>query len=290
MSPAMITAALAYHITHDALPRIFGPSYDVVGKKLAGYTTYAMDNLERVAKAAMRRSSDSKVQNGQLSMRASLAIIEESVSCENELMAEYFGGVLATTQKGKPGDDRAATFARMIGRLSSYQVRAHYIVYSFFKNVWNGKRLPITRLELRERASVYIPLGNYAKAMGCAPYEGLTPYLDHAITGLIKEGLLSDYYSYADSAYALMPPCEIQGKSGIVVAPTRLGLELFMWVNGEDYPPHQVFFREFVPVVIPGIEIDFLGTESTPVSQTWQDQDKPAVLYRGSDRFYMSKG
>jgi hypothetical protein len=70
-------------------------------------------------------------------------ILEEGAWCEEELQVEYFGGVLASSRSGISRDDRGATFNSIISRLSTYQLRTHYLFYHSTKKHFDGQLMNI---------------------------------------------------------------------------------------------------------------------------------------------------
>ena len=148
--------------------------------------------------------------------------------------------------------------------------------------VFKDKRVPLNHMELREQASIFIPLTAYVDAMECRRTEGMAPYVDHAIVGLINESLLSDYFAKGASRfYRLHPPCGLENESclGLVVAPTRLGIELFLASHGYvDLPVHQFFFEETQSTILPTVVIDFTGVQKTPIAREWGPVDEPAKI------------
>jgi hypothetical protein len=70
-------------------------------------------------------------------------ILENGAWCEEELQVEYFGGVLASSRTGISRDDRGAYFTSLISRLSTYQLRSHYIFYHLFKKIFDGEDINI---------------------------------------------------------------------------------------------------------------------------------------------------
>lgn len=60
------------------------------------------------------------------------ALTEASIT-DDEVVADYLGGVLAASE---PNDDAGAAIVALIGRLSSQQLRLHYLIYREFRRVW----------------------------------------------------------------------------------------------------------------------------------------------------------
>ena len=262
--------------------RLLGPTADYLGSELKGVTQKGADNIRRVFIRAMEKLGQKLESPGQVAPRALKAILSEGYFADSEVATEYLGGILASSRSGDTRDDRGAYFASLIGRLSTYQIRSHYVLYHYFKHVFNGLHVPFHHMELREKASIFIPTTTYVDAMDCRRNEDMTPYVDHALVGLIKESLISDYYAESHSQYyRLHPPCglETEDRIGIVAAPTRLGLELFMWTQGLGaYPPHQFFDTDNKFDLLPEVKLTFEGVEKTPVALHWGVESQPARI------------
>ena len=276
------TAAGTYFGLKDLVPRILGPSADYLGEGLKGLTEKGVQNITRVFHCAERKLGAKINSPGQVPPRVVKTILTEAYFCDSEVAMEYFGGILASSRSNDARDDRGAYFAAIVAGLSTYQIRSHYVLYHCFKRVFDGKRLPFTHMELREKAAVFIPATNYVDAMDCKRYEGMTPYLDHACVGLIKESLISDYFAKGESRlYRLQPPTGLEHEKvlGIVAAPTHLGLELFLWSHGEGWQPvHQFFFHNNQFEVLRGVNLSFDGVKKIPSAKNWGPENEPAPI------------
>lgn len=283
MDTSEIAASVgAYLGIKELAPRLLGPTVDYLGDRLKGLTELGVRNIERVFRSATIKLGSRINSPGQIPARVLRNVLNEAYFCEDALAAEYFGGILASARSQDGKDDRGAYFAALVSRLSSYQIRSHYVFYQCFKYVYNGRRLPFNHMELREQASIFIPLKSYAAAMGCMPHEGLDPYLNHACTGLVKESLISDYCAHDWSQfYRVNPPTGLESTPmlGLVSAPTQLGLELFLWCHGEGKQPvHQFFFAENDFDSLPEVHIDFTKVIKTPVAKEWGPESEPAKI------------
>ena len=85
--------------------KILEPSTEAIGKKLK-------ESLEKIASKAKTRFNGKQLSdNIQPNYRVLKAISSEGAFCDDELMAEYFGGVLASSLSEVSRDDRGASFA-----------------------------------------------------------------------------------------------------------------------------------------------------------------------------------
>lgn len=76
----------------------------------------------------IRSKAESKAQGRPLqpNERVAFKVLSEGAFNDDALVADYLGGVLAASS---PDDDRGAAVVAVIGRLSSDQLRLHYVMY-----------------------------------------------------------------------------------------------------------------------------------------------------------------
>lgn len=55
-------------------------------------------------------------------------ILNEASFNDDQVSVEYFGGVLASSKSGIARDDRASTITATLSRMSTYQIRCHYVI------------------------------------------------------------------------------------------------------------------------------------------------------------------
>lgn len=91
--------------------------------------------------------------------RVAAEVFEKAQWAENEFVAEYLSGVLATGRTPQGTDDTGVTWTAMVARLSSDALRLHYMVYSALRrklldqdtgviSAWTQKQLVFTYLDI----------------------------------------------------------------------------------------------------------------------------------------------
>src|SRR5688572_19242547 len=108
---AAAAAAAAYKIAEALATRVLGPTFDYFGKKTKERTEKAITNITQVLRSGERKLGDRANTPGQVPARVAKLIIEEGYFCDNELAAEYFGGILAASRSEDGKDDRGLCFA-----------------------------------------------------------------------------------------------------------------------------------------------------------------------------------
>src|SRR5688500_3074157 len=111
MDPTHVAVAVsAYLGLKDLVPKILGPTADYLGGELRTYTEKGASNLRRIVTNAGEKLGDELNKPGQVSPKVLKNVLEEGYFSEDELAAEYFGGVLASSRTTNSRDDRGATF------------------------------------------------------------------------------------------------------------------------------------------------------------------------------------
>lgn len=113
----------------DFLTKILGPTADYIGEQAKLMVEKQVQNTNRIFQNANRILGPKLDEPGTVPPRVLKEILENGSFCDEELSAEYFGGILASSRSGISRDDRAMTMLDLIKSLSIYQIRTHYIFY-----------------------------------------------------------------------------------------------------------------------------------------------------------------
>src|SRR6185503_17313077 len=92
------TAVGTYFGLKELVPKILGPTADYIGAGLRGYTERASANVRRIFENAGTKLGEELDKPGQVSPKVLKEILGEGCVAEDELAAEYFGGVLASSR------------------------------------------------------------------------------------------------------------------------------------------------------------------------------------------------
>jgi len=147
--------------------------------------------------------------------------------CEDELSAEYFGGILASSRSVDSKDDRGVPLIDILKSLSTHQIRTHYIFYSLIRRIYldSPRKININAHQM----GVFIPLTVYKNAMNIPQNDikGLTT--THSIIGLFQKGLITEKYCIGKEDYLKTRFKDQQLHNlitcpGIIVFPTHIGI------------------------------------------------------------------
>ena len=152
-------------------------------------------------------------------------------------MAEYLGGVLASSRTEMGRDDRAATYSALISRLSTYQLRLHYALYESARQALSGRPISLAiSAERARQARLFWDLGELRAAMAFSDDEHhqYPEIFRHCLQGFVRENLISDVYALGGPDLLRKHVDGLVFPSyGLVAALTPLGVSLFVIAHGK---------------------------------------------------------
>jgi hypothetical protein len=253
------TQTPADQVTPGLLKSILGPPAREFGDALGRTVAYRTRNFGRIVEKANTRLHRKSV-DGIVNIRIAYALLEEGSLCDDELMAEYLGGLLAASKSPGGRDDRAVTWTRIVTGLSSFQIRAHYLLYKELAARLHDEASDLDMSVNREmkRATLYLDLHEFETALMTLisdstenSTEDPEAILRHSIFGLCRTGLLHDSWHYSTND-------NIEPYPLLKVRPTGRGMELYGWALGvSDLLPRNFASRAFqleIPTDIPRLE------------------------------------
>lgn len=223
--------------------KILGPTSEYIGEQIKEWTVKKVTNTANIFKNAEKKLGDRINEDGKVPPKILKSILEDGAWCEEELQVEYFGGVLASSRTGISRDDRGAYYTSLISRLSTYQLRTHYLLYQIVKSLYDGQDINIHDGNTWRELEVFIPYETFYHAMDFVKEEEKNWWhiLSHSIWGLNKEELLA-HFSWGDIEHVKKKFPQAK-TAGILVQPTKIGTELFMWAYGQGQLDVNEFFK-----------------------------------------------
>ena len=238
---AVITAGLIAF--KEPINKLLGPVSEHYGNELLEFAkdpanSWLVTNVSKVFQAAVNKLGDRINSSGSIPPRIVKTVINESMWSDDVISADYFGGVLASSRTESGRDDRGVRIANTISRMSVYQLRTHYIVYSTFANLFVGRNLSFSNPKHETKMLAFIPLDNYISAMEFSEEESkmIDSFVSPTFVGLLDDGLIgSNHYAHGKPKFLkahIRPMTVSLSTSGIVCQPSSAGAELFLWAFG----------------------------------------------------------
>lgn len=231
----------------DLIIKMLGPTAEYLGGGLKDFTQKRVETIQDIFKNGAKKVGDKIDEKASVPPKVLRGILDEGSFADDFLSVDYFGGVLASSRTGISRDDRGAFFNALISRLSTYQLRLHYIFYHSLKQIFNGEDINWGQAAERSKMKVFIPFSSFLVAMDFTNDESrqFSTILDHAINGLLRENLIDNWFHYGPLDYIKSHfPKAVEG--GVILQPNRMGFELFYWAYGKGQDNPKDFLKESV--------------------------------------------
>lgn len=183
--------------------------------------------------------------------RVLVRALEEAAVTDDELVASYIGGVAGSG----PDDDAGTAVIAQISRLSSLQLRLHYLIY---RAVWQAALAALAAsngsLDLRDpdqlqtACLMFIPMNEIYAVLGLPDEPRSVEQVTSLLRVLAREDLIARELIESNGrlvpGYLFGSEAQVPQKyslrystlkrPGLMFAPTPAGIELFLWGCGAD--------------------------------------------------------
>jgi hypothetical protein len=217
--------------TTSLLKRLLLPSVDEFAEALRRSVAYRTRNFGRIVDKAEKKARDER--SGVVSQRVAYVLLEEGSLCDDELMAEYLGGLLAGSRTPDGRDDRAISWCQIIKGMSWLQVRAHFIIYRELAARLQGlTNLKLGMADTHRLCQVDFEQTEFLSILTDNSGIESDGALQDAILGLAWLDLIDDssYAIGSRSSHIILRDSPFE--EVVRVVPTVRGLELYGWAQG----------------------------------------------------------
>ena len=229
----------------DALLRVLGPTLDDWGEDFkAKMAQHRNKNFAKIIEAADRRIRNNSIPNiNEINNTILSETYVNSTIFDGAVYAEYCGGVLASSKMHNK-NDIGQSILKLIYRLSSYELRFHYLYYMILSNKFKGKEINLGDESYADLCGIYISESDVVKSMEFSEEEiqNKNVIFDMCMTSLVREKLIGSMYAYAQKGSMIedskMP------EDGFFIRPTSTGANLFLWGTGYGMSPASEIFSE----------------------------------------------
>jgi hypothetical protein len=264
------------NITKPMLERLLGPTFDYLGDGLRDLSEKRARNIGNIVMKAIQKAENLGAE-GEVPPRVIKNIFDGGSFSDDQIMAEYLGGVLASSKSPGGRDDRGVALSGLVNQLSAYTLRTHYILYLAARKTtppiatrWKaaGRDLRVGDIREARIVATFISFAAFNRAMAFEPFEDATGATAHAFYALLKEQLFTEWS--AGDVEHLRTKYNNVTEAGIVFLPSVPGIELFLWAHGKGHKPTSAFFdpdEDFELDVPLDIDPGGFGSPHPPPSQ-----------------------
>jgi hypothetical protein len=200
--------------------------------------SFGSPTWNKIVTKAEAKLGAAKEDRGQVPPRVILQVLEQGTWCDAEVMSEYFGGILAASRSPDGVDDRGASWAALVSRLSTADVYLHYLAYDAFRRLYLGQDLALGDNQVRDTRDVYLSAGEILSAMGLeVTDENWGKTVVPSLTALIREDLVGATHTAGPQAHLETRKQIDSPDTGLTFVPSVPGIELFLWAHGHGSLP-----------------------------------------------------
>ncbi len=227
--------------------RVLGPSADSVGNALQRWTDARIENATRVLENAAGKIADLD-DGGRIPSRVAYHVLDEGSFCDDDVMVEYLGGVLASGRTTVTRDDRGAKWVQVVTQLSAYDVRLHYLFYASARRalIRSGRRYNWrVRPDVPELAFIALPYSDVVEAMEFneSEMERGNDLVGESVWTLVRHDLIDhNFFLTSEADFQRQTTRFLNSPSGVVrVTPSVNGIRLFLNALGRGALPIDAF-------------------------------------------------
>ena len=259
-----VGAVVAY-LGKDGLQKLLGPTADYLGTGLKDFTQKRAEAVGRIFSSAQKKLGEKVGSPGEVPPKVLKTVLNEGSYSTDQLAVEYFGGILASARTEDGRDDRAARLAKAVDSLSTYQLRAHYLIYATVRRLFLNSGLPFN-MNGRPKMQFFVPMGDFVAAMDLSQKEQsqLGQLLNHVFFGLNGDSLIEGQWQYGPKEHMLTVTPKATS-DGIVCQPSALGAELFLSAFGKADQNLEYIFSPELVVTLEGVPDGFVSAVATEV-------------------------
>lgn len=259
----LTAGGLVAYLGKDAVQKMLGPTAAYLGDGMKDIAEKRLSNIARVFENARKKLGARIETPGEVPPRVLKAIVDDASFNDTVIATEYFGGILASSRTSAGRDDRGARIVKILDGLSSYQIRAHYLIYASISNLFRGADIALSPDE-RNKMQLFFPILPFFHAMEFDTQELQrgTVLVHHILYGLFGEDLISPGWRVGRQDYLKTVYPDAPGP-GFVVDPSAAGAELFLWGFGlGDLEGKSILNADFVPC-IEGVDVSLACAQAT---------------------------
>lgn len=227
-------AIAAAWVAKEGVGKLLGPTMDYLGDGLKNIVEKRNEAAKVIVENAVNKLGDKIDQPGQVPPKVLKTILNDGTYATDSLAFEYFGGVLASSRTELGRDDRGDRFAKMVDGLSSFQLRAHYLIYTTISQVFTDGDYSFSTHVSRTQMTLFIPRHQFSNGMEFTQDEIdiENTLLMHILNGLGKDGLIATGWSIGNREFLRKTTKYDCDDDGMIISPTQIGSELYLWAHG----------------------------------------------------------
>jgi len=221
--------------------KLLGPTLGAIGEDIK---KLYQKGINKITEKAMKKTSNLE-EPGKTNLRVTRDVFFNGAFADEEICAEYFGGILASSRNKDGKDDSGIFFLDIIKSLSAEQLRIHYVIYRTLNKLWFDQKKKI-KMGVEDKLmdeKLFLPLRSIVKE-----FPVNRSIFSVVLYGLQSKNLISGFEINKHQLH------DSRNMPYLCVQPTSIGIQLFAIANNklqnwERFP--SVDFGDFDNIVLP---------------------------------------
>lgn len=189
--------------------KLFGTALATMGDDINKLYARGRDKIVEMATMKVADPDDGKTVN----LRAARDVLWNGVITDDEVCAEYFGGMLAAARSEDGRDDGVVHYVDTVKAMSARQLELHYVLYRAFQSMLNAETAAVN-------VALSSDLGKKTIVVSGMELRSRKLSYDRDLAVLHRQGLVSQY-KYETKQYGST------GVPYVEVVPTTFGVMLY---------------------------------------------------------------
>ena len=166
-----------------AAQKVLGPTLETMGQDMNKVWAIGKKKIFDRAAAKTKNLEDGKTAN----LRVTRDVIWNGAVTDDEVCAEYFGGILAACRSEDGKDDSSIQFVDCIKAMSARQLHLHYSIYNAWQRllIESGKNINVAQSREVDSCPIWFSTNELVQRLKLNPGDDLTI--------LHRQGLLSAF-------------------------------------------------------------------------------------------------
>lgn len=234
MEPLITTGIAVYALNTDIAQKLLGPTIEYIGNEGKNLVERCNINLNEIFTKAAEKAPHKLESQGQVSPRILRTLLNEAAFCSNNIVQEYYAGILTASKTENQEDDRGIMFMNIVTNLTIQQIKMHQLIFMSTSKVFNT-----TEYRAESNHGIFIPSSLFITN------ENKEYWVEHALEGLVRQRLIDINYSANKTIAELKSYNQAITEEGFIIKPLTTGEELFMWSLGKE----ELTFAEYLDSV-----------------------------------------
>lgn len=252
MNELIINAVIAIggvKIAPELLLKLLGPSFEYVGNIPPRVAEFGLNkikeieikNLANVFKKAERKMETNGTVNLETNLRVVREVVQQGIYAQDEVMIEYFAGILASSKTENGTDDTCIPYLQTIKTLTSFDLKLHCFLYKTIFNMYSKDNFRLAQNEHRSLMKTHIGVENFINNMKITIKD--FDYILESIFRLAQNGLIENEWNFGNDKNVLQKLESNIKMPGLTFKPTALGAKMFMSAYGFGCKSIELFFE-----------------------------------------------